>query len=97
MLSLLFMPDPLRVSLTEVDRRWSYIKAGKEYHGEAVNPWNLSNFERFLGHHKTYNRAKDEEDKYPPPPKLAAFFEMLNPWFEQTRDVLVPREKEYKF
>jgi len=59
------MPDPLRVSLAEVDRRWSYIRAGKEYHGEAVNPWNLSIFERLIGHHKTYNRAKDEEDRYP--------------------------------
>ena len=64
LLTLLFTPDPLRVSLTEVDRRWSYIRAGKEYHGEAVNPWNLSMFERFLGHHKTYNLAKDEEDRY---------------------------------
>ena len=31
-LTLIFMPDPLRVSLTEVDRRWSYIRAGKPYH-----------------------------------------------------------------
>lgn len=63
-LTLLFMPDPLRVSLTEVDRRWSYIRAGKEYHGEAVNPWNLSMFERLIGHGKSYNRAKDEEDRW---------------------------------
>ena len=58
------MPDPLRVSLTEVDRRWSYIQAGKEYHGEAVNPWNLSFFERWIGHGRGYNRARDEEDRY---------------------------------
>ena len=57
------MPDPLRVSLTEVDRRWSYIRSGKEYHGEAINPWNLSFFERWIGHGRSFNRAKDEEDR----------------------------------
>jgi MFS family permease len=63
-LTLLFTPDPLRVSLTEVDRRWSYIRAGKIYHGEAINPWNLSIFERMIGHGKNYNRAADEEDRW---------------------------------
>lgn len=29
LLTLIFMPDPLRVSLTEVDRRWTYIRSGK--------------------------------------------------------------------
>ena len=66
LLTLIFMPDPLRVSLTEVDRRWAYIRAGKEYHGEAINPWNLSFFERWIGHGRTYNRAKDEEDRQAP-------------------------------
>ena len=33
------------------------------YHGEAVNPWNLSTFERWLGHGRTYDRARDEEDR----------------------------------
>ena len=63
LLTLVFMPDPLRVSLTEVDRRWNYIQNGKEYHGEAINPWNLSFFERWIGHGRAYNRAKDEEDR----------------------------------
>lgn len=33
------------------------------YHGEAVNPWNLSIFERWIGHHNTYDRARDEQDR----------------------------------
>lgn len=48
-LTLLFMPDPMRVSLAEVDRRWAYLRSGRTYHGEAVNPRNLSIFERFIG------------------------------------------------
>jgi MFS family permease len=63
-LTMLFMPDPLRVSLTEVDRRWNYIREGKVYHGEAINPINLSFYERWTGVGKTYDRAKDEEDRY---------------------------------
>ena len=49
LLTLLFMPDPLRVSLTEVDRRWSYLTSGRVYHGEAISPKNLSMFERLIG------------------------------------------------
>ncbi len=48
-LTLIFMPEPLRISLAEIDRRWSYIKEGRPYHGEAVNPKNLSFFERWIG------------------------------------------------
>ena len=44
-LTLLFLPDPLRISLAETDRRWRYITAGRTYHGEAINPKSLSIFE----------------------------------------------------
>ena len=54
-LTLLFMPDPLRVSLAEVDRRWAYIRSGRTYHGEAINPRNLSMFERFIGVGKVWS------------------------------------------
>lgn len=44
-LTLVFLPDPLRISLAETDRRWRYITSGRTYHGEAVNPKSLSIFE----------------------------------------------------
>ena len=48
-LTLLFMPDPVRVSLAEGDRRWAYLRSGRIYHGEAIAPGNLSMFERLIG------------------------------------------------
>ena len=36
----------LRLSLTELDRRFSFIAQGKTYHGEAINPRSLSLWER---------------------------------------------------
>ena len=35
----------LRLSLTELDRRFSFIAQGKTYHGEAINPKSLSLWE----------------------------------------------------
>ncbi len=42
----------LRLSLTELDRRFAYISEGKAYHGEAVNPKGLSLWERMMGFSK---------------------------------------------
>lgn len=39
----------LRISLTELDRRWDDILDKREYHGEAINMKNLSIFEIMLG------------------------------------------------
>jgi hypothetical protein len=39
----------MRVSLSELDRRWEHIRAGTIYHGEAVAPRNTSWFERMIG------------------------------------------------
>ena len=36
----------LRLSLTELDRRFSFIAQGKTYHGEAINPKSLSLWEK---------------------------------------------------
>lgn len=46
LLTLFFLPDPLRISLAETDRRWRYITSGRTYHGEAINTKSLSLFER---------------------------------------------------
>ena len=39
----------MRISLTELDRRWAHIQADKPYHGEAVAPRNTSWFEQIIG------------------------------------------------
>ena len=38
----------LRVSLSELDRWFEYLLEGRTYHGEAINPKNLSLFERLM-------------------------------------------------
>ena len=35
-LTFLFVPEPLRVPLAELDRRYAYTSAGKVYHGVPV-------------------------------------------------------------
>ncbi len=37
-LTLLFTPEPLRVPLLELDRKYAYHTAGKVYHGELLLP-----------------------------------------------------------
>ena len=37
-LTLIFTPEPLRVPLAELDRKYAYATAGKVYHGEAPHP-----------------------------------------------------------
>lgn len=39
----------VRVSLSELDRWFQHLLDGKPYHGEAINPKNLSVFERLMG------------------------------------------------
>lgn len=63
-LTLLFMPDPLRVSLTELDRSWKCKRTGQPYYGEAIAPSNLSYYERLAGYGKNYDRARDEEARW---------------------------------
>ena len=42
----------LRLSLTELDRRFAFISEGRTYHGEAINPKGLSLWERMTGFSK---------------------------------------------
>ena len=39
----------LRVSLSELDRWFEHLLEGRPYHGEAINPKNLSLFEKNKG------------------------------------------------
>ncbi|KAF1975307.1 MFS phosphate transporter [Bimuria novae-zelandiae CBS 107.79] len=65
LLTWLFLPDTTGLDLKEQERRWSYIRAGKEqdYHGIAIHWKHLSVWERFRGVHKNYNAGLDYEAK----------------------------------
>ncbi|KAL1603817.1 hypothetical protein SLS60_005408 [Paraconiothyrium brasiliense] len=59
----LFLPDTTGLDLKEQERRWSYIRAGKEqdYHGIAIHWKHLSVWERMRGLHKSYDARLDYE------------------------------------
>jgi hypothetical protein len=61
----LFLPDTTGLDLKEQERRWTYIRAGREhdYHGLAVNPKHLSVWERLRGVGKDYNPELDYQQK----------------------------------
>ncbi|MCJ1280950.1 hypothetical protein MMC26_000268 [Xylographa opegraphella] len=64
-LTVLFLPDTTGLDLKEQERRWQYIRAGREseYHGVAVHPNHLSWYERFRGVGKYYNADLDYKQK----------------------------------
>jgi hypothetical protein len=59
--TFLFLPDTTGLDLKEAERRWQYIRAGREqdYHGVAVHPKHLSLWERMRGVGKYYNAELD--------------------------------------
>ncbi|EUC32371.1 hypothetical protein COCCADRAFT_98879 [Bipolaris zeicola 26-R-13] len=65
LLTLLFLPDTTGLDLKEQERRWAYIRAGREheYHGIAIHWKHLSWWERFRGQHKGYDAKLDYEQK----------------------------------
>lgn len=64
-LTLLFMPDTTGLDLKEQERRWTFLRDGREeeYHGIAVHPNHLSLWERLRGVGKYYNPALDYQQK----------------------------------
>jgi hypothetical protein len=64
-LTVLFLPDTTGLDLKEQERRWFYIRQGREedYHGPAVHPRHLSLWERFIGKSKFYNAELDYKQK----------------------------------
>jgi hypothetical protein len=64
-LTFVFMPDTTGLDLKEQERRWSYIRAGREedYHGIAIHPKHLSLWENFRGIGKHYNADLDYQAK----------------------------------
>ncbi|RAH72974.1 MFS phosphate transporter [Aspergillus aculeatinus CBS 121060] len=64
-LTYLFLPDTTGLDLKEQERRWIYIREGREheYHGVAVHPKHLSVWERFRGASKYYNPELDYQQR----------------------------------
>ncbi|KAI9781403.1 MAG: hypothetical protein M1839_005997 [Geoglossum umbratile] len=64
-LTFFFLPDTTGLDLKEQERRWQYIREGREqdYHGVAVHPHHLSLWERFRGAGKHYDPKLDYQQK----------------------------------
>lgn len=60
-----FLPDTTGLDLKEQERRWQFIRAGREqdYHGIAVHPKHLSLWERMRGVGKHYDPELDYKQK----------------------------------
>ena len=65
LLTFLFLPDTTGLDLKEQERRWAYLREGREqdYHGVAVHPQHLSLYERWRGVGKYYNPDLDYKQK----------------------------------
>jgi hypothetical protein len=65
LLTWLFLPDTTGLDLKEQERRWTYIRSGRdhEYHGIAIHPEHLSLWERIRGVGKNYNPELDLKQK----------------------------------
>lgn len=64
-LTIVFLPDTTGLDLKEQERRWHFIRSGREedYHGIAIHPKHLSLWERFRGVGKHYDADLDYKQK----------------------------------
>ncbi|RDW90756.1 putative MFS phosphate transporter [Aspergillus mulundensis] len=64
-LTFFFLPDTTGLDLKEQERRWKFIREGREhdYHGPAVHPKHLSLWERLRGTGKHYDAELDYKQK----------------------------------
>ncbi|KAF2869283.1 putative MFS phosphate transporter [Massariosphaeria phaeospora] len=79
LLTYLFLPDTTGLDLKEQERRWAFIREGREneYHGIAIHPKHLSVWERMRGVGKNYDAKLDYEAK---------IAEMRQDWVQQQDD-----------
>lgn len=65
LITWLWLPDTTGLDLKEQERRFNYLREGREaeYHGVAVHPKHLSVWERFRGVGKFYNPELDYASK----------------------------------
>lgn len=90
-LTFFFLPDTTGLDLKEQERRWAFIRAGREqdYHGIAIHPRHLSYWERFRGAGKNYDAELDYQQRVE---------EMRHDWEEsQRRKAEVEKEHENDF
>ena len=61
-----FLPDTTGLDLKEQERRWAFIRSGREhdYHGVAINRKHLSNWEVYVRKiHKNYDAELDYQQR----------------------------------
>jgi len=65
LITFVWMPDTTGLDLKEQERRWNFIREGREheYHGIAIHPNHLSLWERLRGVGKDYDPKLDYEQK----------------------------------
>lgn len=65
LITWIWLPDTTGLDLKEQERRWAFIRAGreKEYHGVAVHPKHLSLWENLFGIGKQYNAEEDYKQR----------------------------------
>ncbi|KAJ5167830.1 uncharacterized protein N7482_003424 [Penicillium canariense] len=65
LLTWLFLPDTTGLDLREQERRWAFIRQGREedYHGPAIHSKHLSVWERWTGKGKQYDAELDYQMK----------------------------------
>lgn len=65
LMTWLFLPDTTGLDLKEQERRWTFIRAGREqdYHGIAIHPKHLSVWERIRGVGKNYDADADYKQR----------------------------------
>ncbi|KAF2270558.1 MFS phosphate transporter [Lojkania enalia] len=89
LLTWLFLPDTTGLDLKEQERRWSYIRAGREqeYHGIAIHPKHLSVWERLRGVGKNYDAKLDYGSK---------IAEMREEWVKYQESRHTEKEKPFE-
>ena len=86
-LTFLFLPDTTGLDLKEQERRWKFIREGREneYHGIAIHPKHLSLYERLiLRKNKQYNPKLDYQQKVE---------EIREEWLERERSKAAEKER----
>ena len=65
LITWLFLPDTTGLDLKEQERRWAFIRDGREheYHGIAIHPKHLSVWERMRGVGKYYDAEEDYKQR----------------------------------
>ncbi|PSS25175.1 hypothetical protein M430DRAFT_96152 [Amorphotheca resinae ATCC 22711] len=94
LITAIFLPDTTGLDLKEQERRWEYIRSGREseYHGVAVHKQHLSLWERLRGIGKYYDPELDYQSKIN---DMRADWEAKQAEKQTNEDGLASEEDEY--